>query len=313
MLTLNEIINASFRKSNFSGYRPEDVDTFLDEVKESYEMLIKKNIEQKETNDTLTAENERLEKENKELAVKVEQYQQDADEIKNALISAQKLGDAAIREARHKAEIILKDANLKAEKIVTAAQMEILDQKEELEDLKQLVSDFRANLLDMYKEHLTLIKSLPASRKSRLVEAPDPLSAVPPLQQEEEDPAVPEPASPQEEPAPQEPPAGSVKPPLPAVDSQPTQVVPMPKAMPEDMEDPFPPHRPEPSPSKVTIHSQEDEEATKSFVIGEDKGRPKTGKELRREARDLRYDVLNFGEEDLESPSEKLGRHSKSR
>ena len=87
----------------------------------------------------------------------------------------------------------------------------------------------------------------------------------------------------------------------------------MPKAMPEDMEDPFPPHRPEPSPSKVTIHSQEDEEATKSFVIGEDKGRPKTGKELRREARDLRYDVLNFGEEDLESPSEKLGRHSKSR
>ena len=211
MLTLNEIINASFRKSNFSGYRPEDVDTFLDEVKESYEMLIKKNIEQKETNDTLTAENERLEKENKELAVKVEQYQQDADEIKNALISAQKLGDAAIREARHKAEIILKDANLKAEKIVTAAQMEILDQKEELEDLKQLVSDFRANLLDMYKEHLTLINSLPASRKSRLVETPDPLSAVPPLQQEEEDPAVPEPASPQEEPAPQEPPAGSVK------------------------------------------------------------------------------------------------------
>ena len=42
MLTLNDIINANFRKSSFSGYRPEDVDAFLDLVKESYEQLIKK-------------------------------------------------------------------------------------------------------------------------------------------------------------------------------------------------------------------------------------------------------------------------------
>ena len=34
MLTLNDIINVSFRKSNFSGYRTEDVDEFIDEVKE---------------------------------------------------------------------------------------------------------------------------------------------------------------------------------------------------------------------------------------------------------------------------------------
>ena len=41
----------SFRKSNFSGYRSEDVDDFIDEVKDSYDLLIEKNIEQR--NDTL--------------------------------------------------------------------------------------------------------------------------------------------------------------------------------------------------------------------------------------------------------------------
>ena len=45
MLTLNDIINVSFRKANFSGYRPEDVDNFIDRVKESYEALIKKGVE----------------------------------------------------------------------------------------------------------------------------------------------------------------------------------------------------------------------------------------------------------------------------
>ena len=55
MLTINDIINASFNKSNFGGYKTEDVDIFIDEVKESYELLIKKNIEQKEKNSLLVA------------------------------------------------------------------------------------------------------------------------------------------------------------------------------------------------------------------------------------------------------------------
>ena len=48
MLTLNDIINVSFRKSRLSGYNTEDVDNFIDQVKESYDELMKKNIELKE-------------------------------------------------------------------------------------------------------------------------------------------------------------------------------------------------------------------------------------------------------------------------
>lgn len=172
MLTLNDIINASFRKSSFSGYRPEDVDAFLDLVKESYEQLIKKNIEQKDTITSLKAENEQMVKKIEVLAERVETYRSEEDEIKNALVSAQKLSDASIREARHKAEIIVKDANIKADRIVNGAKSQIGQYERELEELKKSVSDFRANLLKMYKQHLTLIDAIPSQKAAEPKPAP---------------------------------------------------------------------------------------------------------------------------------------------
>lgn len=165
MLTINDIINASFNKSNFGGYKTEDVDIFIDEVKESYELLIKKNIEQKEANESLAEENRKLAKKIELLAKKVEEYRQEENEIKNALISAQKLSEAAIREARHKAEIILKDAQMKADEKVNSIADEVEEKKEELEKMRQIVSDFRKSLLDKYKEHLTLINNIPNRKK----------------------------------------------------------------------------------------------------------------------------------------------------
>ena len=174
MLTLNDIINASFRKSNFSGYRTEDVDNFIDEVKDSYDALIKKNVEQKEANESLTEEINQLQKKLEVLASKIEEYRSEEDEIKNALVSAQKLGDASIREARHKAEIIIKDANIKAERIISAKQEELATQTGEFEQLKQTVSDFRSKLLTAYKEHLTLIDALPSKPAAAAVSEPEP-------------------------------------------------------------------------------------------------------------------------------------------
>ncbi|TQI65843.1 DivIVA domain-containing protein [Clostridium sp. KNHs216] len=185
MLSMNDIINASFRKSGFSGYRTDDVDQFIDQVKESYDALLKKDLEQKEAYERLKAENEQLLEKMKILAAKVEDYRLEEDEIKNALVSAQKLGDASIRESRHKAEIIVKDANIKAERIISGAKQSVTEQQKEMERLQQTVSDFRSKLLGLYKEHLTLIDALPAHK---------PEAAPVPVQNAEV--LVPEPASP---------------------------------------------------------------------------------------------------------------------
>ncbi len=192
MMTLNDIVNVNFRKSSFSGYRPEDVDNFVDQVKDSYEELIKKNIEQKDTIASLRAENEELMKKIDVLAQRVEEYRSEEDGIKYAIISAQKLGDASIREARHKAEIILKDANLKADHIIGNAQSQIEQYEKELENTKKEVSDFRSALLEMYRQHLMLINALPSQKP-----APEP--------QAKEEPEQPAPEQPEEEPVQEEP------------------------------------------------------------------------------------------------------------
>jgi len=166
MLSMNDIINASFRKSGFSGYRTDDVDQFIDQVKESYDVLLKKGIDQKEEYEKLKSENDQLLEKLKILAAKVEDYRVEEDEIKNALVSAQKLGDASIRESRHKAEIIIKDANIKAERIISGAKQSVIEQQDELERLHKTVSDFRSKLLNIYKEHLTLIDALPTQKET---------------------------------------------------------------------------------------------------------------------------------------------------
>ena len=165
MLSLNDITNVSFRKAGFSGYKPEDVDAFIDRVRETVEDLMKKNLEQRQELERTEEEKRQLQKKLEILAAKIEEYRGEEDEIKTALVSAQKLGDASVREARHKAEIILKDANLKAEHIVAGAQEQIQQQKQQMVDLKKQVSDFRSQLLEMYRRHLTLIDALPSEQK----------------------------------------------------------------------------------------------------------------------------------------------------
>ena len=45
MLSIKDINEVSFRKSNFSGYNSDDVDQFIDEVLETVTALTKENAE----------------------------------------------------------------------------------------------------------------------------------------------------------------------------------------------------------------------------------------------------------------------------
>lgn len=153
MLTLNEIRNVNFRKANFGGYRAEDVEAFIDEVQLSY--------------DTLLRENAELVKKLEVLAAKLEEYQSEEDSIRSALMNAQRVGDASLRDAKHKAEIILKDATIKAEKIVSNAQAEIHRERDIIERMQRDIAEFKTRLLRAYKEHLTIINNLPTDEIMR--------------------------------------------------------------------------------------------------------------------------------------------------
>ncbi len=146
MYTVDDIRNITFTKT-FGGYKTSEVDDFIDICADTVEQL---------HND-----NEDLKKKMEILANKVVEYRNDEDSIRTALLSAQRLGDTVLREANHKAGLILEDAKIKADKIEETAKQQIQDQIDELERLKKMVSDFKTQILGVYREHLAMIDVLP--------------------------------------------------------------------------------------------------------------------------------------------------------
>ena len=94
MLTPETIASRRFDKQ-VGGYKQDEVEMFLQQVAGEYAKLL--------------SEKEDLEEKIEVLAEKVEQYREDEDSLRSALIGAQKLGDSVIRESKSKAEYILRD------------------------------------------------------------------------------------------------------------------------------------------------------------------------------------------------------------
>ena len=83
MLTPETLKAKSFQATGRGAYRADDVDSFFAEVTSSYEQMFKENGE--------------LIKKISLLANKVEQYKEEEDSLRTALISAQTLADKSVR------------------------------------------------------------------------------------------------------------------------------------------------------------------------------------------------------------------------
>lgn len=160
MLTVDDIKYVSFRKSNMRGYRPEDVDVFIDDVQKTVENLIQ--------------EKDELEKKLSVLANQVKRYRDDEEYLKETLLNAKRLSDASLKETKQKsddiianakksANEILNNANAEAAKIVLRAKSDLEAKKSELYETKKEAVNFRTKLLKMYKEHLKIIDALPSN------------------------------------------------------------------------------------------------------------------------------------------------------
>ena len=148
MLTVNDIRDVKFRKTNIGGYKAEDVDNFLDEVQDSYEKLQRENLN--------------LTQKIKILADRVSQYRKDEDSVRDALVGAQKVANSELAKAKAEAANIIEKAQKEADSILKNANSDIKNQKETLVNLKKAVRDFRSDILSRYKEHLKLVNSFNA-------------------------------------------------------------------------------------------------------------------------------------------------------
>ncbi len=186
MLNSKDIRNVKFSKS-VGGYKQEEVDILLDKVEADYEQFerVVKDLQLKADS---------LEKE-------IEGYKNSQSSIQNVLVSAQKLADQIVDEAKAKSEQIVKNAEASIE-IITAREKELADtfehksqqRKDTLQNeldamlvkaqqkrdaiekatadsvkrqqilfdkLKLEISAFKAEITRSYKEHLEILQKLP--------------------------------------------------------------------------------------------------------------------------------------------------------
>ncbi len=142
MVSAQDIRDVRFSKS-FGGYKTSEVDTFLDDCAA--------------TVDSLVASNEENNRKMQVLAESIVEYRNREDSIRTALLSAQRMSESVIDEAKEKAAEIIAQAEKDAAAVLENARRDIAAEMEELQRLKNEVAAFKARLLATYREHLTLI------------------------------------------------------------------------------------------------------------------------------------------------------------
>ena len=113
-----------------SGYDPEEVDEFLDQIVEDYEELFKENSLLKEK---INAMNE-----------KIEHYSKIESTIQNTLLLAQNAAEQAKVSSQKEADMVIKHANDSAKKILDKAHTDVVSITQEYDRLKQEFVKFRA-------------------------------------------------------------------------------------------------------------------------------------------------------------------------
>lgn len=153
MLTIDEIKNITFRKAGMGGYRPDDVDEFIDDVVATLEQM--------------KAEKSDLLRKMDILATKIEEYRTDEETVRNALLSSQKVADASVKEAKDKAAYIIKAAEKKSRAILTEAEMATEREKDKYEAVLNESAKLRKEIISLYKKHLALLDEFPTEETAK--------------------------------------------------------------------------------------------------------------------------------------------------
>ena len=159
MITAKDIQKKKFEKVKF-GYSPEEVDAFLSQIENDIRLM------QQDLEDS----NEKIQL----LADKVREYKDTEEDLKNALLLAQRQARQVVAEAEEKAAAIEAEARASVDEVksqavkdtesqLTQVQEQLAAEQAVLEETQEEVRAFKQSLFEMYKNHLELISKLPDS------------------------------------------------------------------------------------------------------------------------------------------------------
>jgi cell division initiation protein len=136
-----DIRQQQFTVKMLRGFDPHEVDAFLDDVAEDYEAVLRENALLKEQLVTLEERSRGVADREKA--------------IQDTLVATQRLGDEMKAAARREAELHMREAELRGEKVLEGARSEEAKIRSEIQTLRrmrrQLVEDLRSTLESYYR------------------------------------------------------------------------------------------------------------------------------------------------------------------
>jgi cell division initiation protein len=144
-LTPLDIQNHHFAQ-RLRGLDPEEVRAFHRMIAEDFETLIR--------------ESERLREQIRELEARVEDMGSREELLRHTLVTAQEVSEDLRRTAAKEAEVILAEAEVRAEKVLDAAHRRVAKLAEDIREMRTLRIRLGASVRSAIETHLALLEGL---------------------------------------------------------------------------------------------------------------------------------------------------------
>jgi cell division initiation protein len=131
-------------KTRFRGFDVREVDVFLEQVANSFESIHRANQD--------------LQEEVRRHELEIQGYQKREETFKRALLNSQKVLDQMKDNARKSAELIIAEAEVKAEKILNKAHNRLAQLHEDISELKRQRMQIEVQIGSIIEAHSKLLE-----------------------------------------------------------------------------------------------------------------------------------------------------------
>ena len=131
-------------KTRFRGFDIQEVDLFLDQMADAFESLLK--------------QNENLTEEFRRLQLEIQGYKNREDAFKRALLNSQRVIEQMKENAQKSAELIVAEAEVKAEKILNKAHNRLAQLHEDIAELKRQRMQIEVQIGSVIEAHGKLLE-----------------------------------------------------------------------------------------------------------------------------------------------------------
>ncbi len=127
----------------FRGFEQKEVETFLDQVREEMEALMREVAELREFRQVYDD--------------RMSEVRQKEETVKNTMVMTQKLMEDQKDNARREAALVIKDAEIRSQQIVASAHEQKVKLDAEIQNLKRMRHHFLEDLKKIIQMHLEMV------------------------------------------------------------------------------------------------------------------------------------------------------------